>query len=68
MDRGSEPQLKGGENKLGTKCVFQHQDLQKVGLRLNIIMSDCHPLEVVGRDSEIQLQVGEKYILFNLAV
>ena len=26
-----------------------------------------HPLEVVGRDSETQLQVGEKYIyLFNL--
>ena len=25
-------------------------------------MSNCHPLEVVGRGSETQLQVGENYL------
>ena len=31
--------------------------LQMMGIKLN----NCHPLEVVGRGSEIQLQGGEKY-------
>ena len=34
--------------------------LQMFGLKLNKYMSNFHPLEVVGRGSETQLQVGEK--------
>ena len=33
----------------GTKCVFIHQDLQRVHLKLCVIMSNFYPLEVLGR-------------------
>ena len=36
--------------------MFKHQDLLMFGLKLN---SCFHPLEVVGRGSKTQLQVGE---------
>ena len=36
----------------------KHQDLQMFGLKLNKL-SNFHSLEVVDRDSETQLQVGE---------
>ena len=39
--------------------AFKHQYLQMFGLTLNEYMSNFHPLEVVGRGSETQLQVGE---------
>ena len=39
---------------LGTKGVFKHQDLQMFGLQIYTNMSNFHPLEVVGRGSEIQ--------------
>ena len=42
----------------GLKCIFSDQYLQIFGHKLNN-MSDFHPLEVVGRGSETQLQVGE---------
>ena len=41
---------------LGLKCVFKHQNCQMFGL---INMGNLHPLEVVSRASETQLQVGE---------
>ena len=44
---------------LETKCVFKHKDLQKIDLKVNTYMSNFHSLEVVGRGSETQLQVGE---------
>ena len=31
-------------------------------------MSNFHPIEVVGRDSESQLQVGENFYLYNLVL
>ena len=37
------------------KFAFEHQDLQM----LVLYISNFHPLEVVGRGSETQLQVGE---------
>ena len=37
--------------------MLQHQDLQMLGLKLN--RCDFHPLKVVGRGSETQLQVVE---------
>ena len=40
------------------KWVFKHQDLQMFGLEWNKYEHFC-PLEVVGRGSETQLQVGE---------
>ena len=43
---------------MGIKCVFKHQDLQMFWLKLTNI-SNFHPLQVVGRGSETQLQVGE---------
>ena len=43
---------------LGAKCVFKHQDLQMFCLTLSICMRNFHPLEVVGRGSKTQLQVG----------
>ena len=43
---------------LGAKCVFQHQDLQMFCLTSSICMRNFHPLEVVGRGSKTQLQVG----------
>ena len=39
-------------------CVSKHQDLQMFGLLLNKYKY-FQPLEVVGRGSETQLQVGE---------
>ena len=44
------------------KCVFKHQhdqDSQTFVLKLNKYMSNFHPLEVVDRGSETQLQVDE---------
>ena len=51
------------------KCVFKLQDLQMFSLKLNKFENvwsqikknviNFHPLEVVGRGSETQLQVGE---------
>ena len=46
---------------LRTKCVLKHQDFQMFGFN-ETDMGHCHPLEVVGRGSETQLQVGEKFI------
>ena len=40
------------------KCVFKHQHFQMIDLKL-ANTSNFHPLEVVGRGSETQLQVGE---------
>ena len=40
------------------KSVFRHQDL-KMFYRIITNMINFHPLEVVGRGSETQLQVGE---------
>ena len=40
------------------KLVFVNHGLQTIGLKLN--MRNFHPLEVVGRGSQTQLQVGEK--------
>ena len=42
-----------------TKCVFERQDLQMFGLKLDN-MGNFHSLEDAGRGSETQLQVGEK--------
>ena len=39
--------------------VKTSQDLQIFGFQIKHTMSDFHPLEVVGRGSETQLQVGE---------
>ena len=37
---------------LEMKCVFKHQDLQMLGLKLDKInMGNFHPLEVVGHGS-----------------
>ena len=44
---------------LGLKWLLKHQDLQMISLKLNTIISNFHSLEVVGRGSETQLQVGE---------
>ena len=41
------------------KCVFKLRDLQMFGRKLNIYMSNFHPLNVVGCASETQLQVAE---------
>ena len=46
--------------------MFKYQDLQMLGLKLNKYYVFFHSLEVVGRGSETQLQVGEKNKLFNL--
>ena len=43
---------------LGIKCVFKHQYLQIFGLKKRF-MSNFHTLEVVGRESVKQLQMGE---------
>ena len=46
---------------MGTKCVFKHQNLQMfdlICLKQNN-MHNFHPLEVVDRGSETQLQMGE---------
>ena len=45
---------------LGTKCVFDHHDLQLFGLGTNIGI--FHPLEAVGRGSETQ-HVGDNFYL-----
>ena len=45
---------------IGNETIaFKHQYLQMLGLKLNEYMDNFHPLEVVGRGSETQLQVGE---------
>ena len=41
------------------KCAFKHQYLQMYSRKSNKYLSNFHPLEVVGRGSETQLQVGE---------
>ena len=41
------------------KCLFKHQALQMLGVKLNTYMSNFQPLEVVGRGSDTQPQVGE---------
>ena len=41
----------------GTKYVFKNQDVQMFGVKLNKYKY-FHPLHVVGRGSETQLQVG----------
>ena len=40
-----------------------HQDLQMFDIKLNqcIVLSNFHPLEIVDRNSETQLEVGEKW-------
>ena len=38
--------------------MFRHQDLQMFAHKLNKY-GNCHPVEVVDRGSETQLQVGE---------
>ena len=44
---------------IGNEIIeFKRQHLQMYNLKLNI-MSNVHPLEVVGHGSETQLQVGE---------
>ena len=40
--------------------MSKYQDLQKFDLKIND-MSNFYPLEVVGRGSETQLQVGKNY-------
>ena len=46
--------------------VLKDQDLQMIGPKLK---NTCnfHPLEVVGRGSETQLQVGENVYIGNVA-
>ena len=46
---------------------FEHHNLQIFGLKLGKF-EYFHPLEVVGRGSEPQLQVGENLKLFNSAL
>ena len=41
------------------RCVFKHEDLQIFGLKIKKNTSNFYSLEVVGRGSETQLQVGE---------
>ena len=43
---------------LGIKCVFKHHNLNMLGLK-KTNTSNLHPLEVVDRDSETQLQVDK---------
>ena len=38
--------------------MFEHPNLQIFGPKFNKYMSNFHPLEVVGRGSKTQLQVG----------
>ena len=47
------------------KCVFKQQDLQMLGIKLN--MSNFQPLEVVDGGSETQLQV-RIILIFELSV
>ena len=42
------------------ECVFEHQDLQIFGLKLNKYVSNFYPLEVVCCVCETQLQIGEQ--------
>ena len=39
--------------------MLKHQELYMLSLKLNKYMSNFHPLDVVCRGSETQLQVGE---------
>ena len=47
---------------LEIKSPFIQQHFYMIGLKLNNHISNFHPLEVVGRGSEAQLQVGENLI------
>ena len=53
--------------------MVNHQDLQMIGLKLTLILLSLiylnfHPLEVVSRYRDPQLEVGENYLyLFNLS-
>ena len=52
---------------LEIKCVFKHffkQDFTNVWSQIVTTMTNFHPLEVVDRGSETQLQMGENYIFF----
>ena len=42
------------------KCMFKHQDLQMFSLKLNRY-EYVRPLEVLGRDTETQLEVDENF-------
>ena len=44
--------------------MFKHQDFEILSLQIKQIMSIFHPLEIVGRGSETQHQVGEN-LIFN---
>ena len=44
------------------RCVFKHEDLKIFGLKLKKNTSNFYSLEVVGRASETQLQVGENVL------
>ena len=46
--------------------MFKHQDLQMISLKLKTNPSIFYPLEVVGRGSETQLQMGKNlnYLLY----
>ena len=48
------------------KCVLKHQDLQMFGFRLNKYRVIFHQLEIVGRGSDTQLQVGENLERLNI--
>ena len=47
--------------------MFKQENLRMLGFKLTI-MSNFHPLEVVGCGSETQLQVGEKKCIFSSEV
>ena len=48
------------------QCAFKHL-FEKIA-NISSPMSDFHSLEVVGRGSETQLQVGEKLKFYNVAL
>ena len=47
----------------GNKLVFEHQDSPLLGLKL-LHMSNFNPLEIVGRDSQTQFQMGENVFTY----
>ena len=56
-DRFKSVSLTGQITVIGIKLVYKHQDLQTLRLKSH----NFHPLEIVGRDSETQLQVCKKF-------
>ena len=42
--------------------MFKHKDLEMLGIKFTK-MSNFHPIEVMGRDSETQLQMGDFFVL-----